>query len=90
MITLLFTCDECGLEDEKVIVRARESSEDIIKYMELTITPAVQHVHQKLSRKKNGFSCRAKKITFLKIPFDNEPGSWIGKQTDKIPPKGRQ
>ena len=83
MITCLFSCDGCGLVDSPVRVRDRAENEDVVYWMEKVCMEAVGMQHSLLSP-----MCRAKKLKYLKIPIDKEEGSWIGKQTDSVPPKG--
>jgi hypothetical protein len=86
MITVLFSCTECGLVDVECQVRARPKEEDVVKYVGQVVARAVQEKHTRLS-----ILCEAKTIQDLKIPFDtDDPDGWIGKQTDQVPPRGRR
>lgn len=85
MITVLFSCKECGLKDVPVEVRARESpEEDVILYVEKVIGKAVMEKHTRMS-----LLCDATTIQDLKVPIDpTDPHDWIGKQTSIVPPSG--
>jgi len=84
MITVLFSCDACGLVDEECQVRARREDEDVVFYVKNVIASAVAVKHASKS-----LLCEAKEMKNLKIPIDkDDPDGWIGKQTDQVPPKG--
>lgn len=83
MIRCLFTCDGCGLVDQEVEVPAREAPHVNIKWWMEKVAYAISKRHRQLSPK-----CRATELKYLKIPIDNVPDSWIGKQTDTVPPLG--
>ena len=85
MITVLFTCERCGLKDVHLQVPARESPlDDVCEWMQQTVL-AVSERHGELSPR-----CRAKRLAALKIPMDkDDPNDWIGKQTDRIPPEDK-
>lgn len=85
MITVLFSCEECGVRDQAVEVTARKSHEDISKWMNTTMIETVAARHYLLSP-----HCKAKKITALKIPLNNTDDAFIGQQTSNIPPKGKE
>lgn len=75
-ITCMFSCNECGLTDVEVKVRARLKHEDLKYYVERVIAREVAHVHFVQSKE-----CEAKKMKHLKIPLppDGDPDPWIGK-----------
>lgn len=84
MITIKFTCDECGVKDEKVEVTAREESDNVIEWVESVVISAITFRHAIISP-----NCKATELTNLKIPMDDkDPTTWVGKQTDHIPPDG--
>jgi len=86
MITILFSCDVCGLVDAECKVRAREKGEDVAHYVQNVIGREVAYQHQLQS-----FTCPATSFQNLKIPIDkNDPDCWIGKQTDILPPKEKK
>jgi hypothetical protein len=83
MITVLFSCDRCGLKDAECIVRARAEDDDVVHYVRDVVMHAVAKRHATLS-----LLCDATSIQNLKIPVDTkDPDGWIGKQTDMVPPK---
>ena len=87
MITVLFSCDECGLEDAVCRVPAREDPNvDVQWWMNDVVVPAVHGKHRLLSP-----VCGSEQMTNLKIPMGktNDPDRWLGKQTTDVPPKGR-
>jgi hypothetical protein len=85
VITCLFSCDGCGLEDAEVRVRARESHEPVGDWWEGTLVEATLTHHSVISP-----VCMSRELRELKVPVDpNDPGFWIGKQTDLVPPKGK-
>lgn len=86
MLTVLFSCAGCGLEDVEVKVPARSSpEEDVNEWMEGEVLTACQGMHELMSP-----VCMAHKFEFIKIPIPpGEPNAWIGKQTDNVPPKGK-
>lgn len=84
MITVLFTCRECGLTDCEVAVEAREESQGVIWWMQEVVTVAIRAKHVLLAP-----LCMAKEMANLKIPIDtSSPDNWIGKQTEIVPPRG--
>lgn len=84
MISIRFTCNECGIKDKLLRVPERKSPDSDVKfYIEQVIGGAIGHAHHELSPK-----CKAKTMTNLKIPFDDkDPDAWIGKQIDTVPPR---
>lgn len=86
MLTVLFSCRECGLKDARAKVPARESSSvSVVWWMKEVCLPAVVAAHALLSP-----VCFPKELHDLKIPLDeNDPDGWVGKQTDSVPPKGK-
>lgn len=84
MISIRFTCDECGIKDKLLRVPERKSKDSDVKfYIEQVIGNAIGWAHRELSPK-----CKAKCMTNLKIPIDDkDPDAWVGKQTDVVPPK---
>ena len=75
-ITILFSCDVCGIKDVPCRVRAREKEEDVKYYLEQVISRAVAFEHQLKS-----FTCQATSLKDLKIPLppNDDPDPWIGK-----------
>jgi hypothetical protein len=85
-ITIMYSCDLCGLVDVTCQVREREDpdQETVEHYLNYAVTRAIAHDHQLRS-----FGCENNRISQLKIPMDNsDPNSWIGKYTPTLPPKG--
>ena len=85
MITVLFSCDGCGLVDAECKVRARRSpDEDVVHWVETVVGRAVQFEHIRRS-----LTCEAMKMKHLKIPMppEDDPDPWIGKYTPTLPPK---
>ena len=75
MITVLFTCDKCGLKKQPLQVPAREhEGVDIRIYME-KMTYWVADEHRRLSP-----NCDAEKITQLMIPTAG--ADFIGQQVE--------
>lgn len=85
MISIRYTCNHCGLTDVIVRVPARESAHvDVKQYIEKIISPYIAKSHR-----YNSPGC-GKSVVDIKIPIiKNEPGAWIGKQTDIVPPMGK-
>ncbi len=84
-LTVLFSCEKCGLQDVECKVRARAKEEDVAQWFEGVVIAAIARKHTTLS-----LLCEAKKITYIKIPIDhNDPDGWVGKHTDIVQPKGR-
>lgn len=83
-ITVLFSCEVCGLVDEPCTVAARRKEQDVRRWTEGVLIRAVSHRHQTLK-----FGCPAKKITAVKVPLpaDDDPDPWVGKYTSTVPPK---
>ena len=77
MIAVLFSCKLCGLEDAECKVRARESGEDVVKWMQY-VTREVSLAHGRKS-----LFCNPKTLSEVKIPIDkDDPEAWIGKQPE--------
>lgn len=85
MIKIRYSCSNvhCCCQERLVIIRAREKTEDVIKYMQETVTPAIAHDHRKLSPK-----CKTLTMKGLLIGMGpkDDPDPWIGKQCDETPP----
>lgn len=82
MITVRFSCKECGLVDVPCQVRARESEENVVSYVRDVVGRAIMEQHGRLS-----LLCEATSCQDVKIPVDAaDPDGWIGKQTSIIPP----
>jgi hypothetical protein len=73
MITVLFSCDMCGLDESPVEVPTRHKATDIRLWMDIIINK-VQKVHLTISP-----DCKATTIEKLKIPIsDNQ--EFIGQE----------
>lgn len=81
MITCLFSCEECGLVDCRVKVRARERSDDVDEWIEGTLIEAISGHHSLMSP-----LCRSKQAIQFKIPIEDRADFWFGRQTDRVPP----
>lgn len=82
MITCKFSCQACGVRDAPVRVRARYDAEDVVSYVKNIIGIAVLIEHERLSP-----NCDSTVMSTLKIPFDeDDPGWYVGKQTNHVPP----
>lgn len=76
MITMTFSCKECGLVKQPVQVPARETVEhDVVHYMKNVVTPIIADEHRRLSP-----NCKAETITDLMIPIDG--AEFIGQQIE--------
>lgn len=73
MLTIKYTCDDCGLKDREVIVPEREHGQNIVDYVQDFIGQCVKEDHSRVSP-----NCLATKITQLKIPID--PKTIIGQK----------
>lgn len=74
LITVLYTCAECGLTDRPVIVPERDPAEDVVAYVKEKVAACVTEDHRRVSPR-----CRAQSLTNLKIPVDpNNPDAPIG------------
>lgn len=83
MITVLFSCDTCGLKDVECLVRARQEQEGVVEWMQKVVLRCIADRHRSLR-----LFCDAKSLQNLKIPLDDDDESaWIGKQTDNKPPR---
>lgn len=83
MITVLLTCEACGLIDAEVKVEARPEDMDVRHWFEAVLKPTLSHYHS-----THSLLCEATEMTGVKLPMSNDPRAWIGKQTDVVPPKG--
>lgn len=85
MITVLFSCDSCGLVDATARVPARESPDDnVVDWFKGVLIPNVAEMHAILSP-----VCNAPSVQNVKVPIDErDPDGWIGKQTSVVPPRG--
>lgn len=91
MITVLFSCDGCGLVDKKVEIRFRRPDEEILHWMN-HVRGAVARCHSAARPK-----CRSRVMKELKIPFHGDQNWGIGmdpelapKQPDPPPPETPQ
>lgn len=75
MITILYTCEECGLRDRSVQCPAR-TTEDVRVWVGKIVAGCVGADHRKASP-----GCRAVKMTMLKIPMPPE-ADFIGQQIE--------
>lgn len=84
MITVLFSCESCGLTDVACPVQAREGHEDVIWWMKNIVGPSLVLEHE--FRGKPG--CMTKTFKDVKIPMPpkGDPNPGVGKQTDEVPP----
>jgi hypothetical protein len=78
MITLRYSCPECGLVDIAVQVPAREDPEPeaVLTWMQQVVLPTVADDHNKRSP-----NCHPKELKDLKIPFDKN-SEFIGQQIE--------
>jgi hypothetical protein len=75
MITILFSCNECGIKKHKLQIPARESPEhNVCEYMKM-VAAWVGDEHKKISP-----NCKATKISDLMIPMDG--ADFIGQQVE--------
>lgn len=81
MITVLFSCPECGLVDEKCKVRSRRNGEHVSHWFENALIFSLAIRHQTLSPK-----CMAGRVSDVKIPLGDNNS--VGGQTDMVPPEG--
>lgn len=79
MITVLFSCSECGLVDRSVEVRFRYQNEDVIHWFEWAVTPALMTEHGLLSP-----LCYPKELKGVKIPHSGGKTKGIGME-DSLP-----
>jgi hypothetical protein len=83
-LTVLFSCDQCGLVDEKVLVPERLEREDVVHWVREVVGKAVREAHLKKS-----LLCEAVGFQNLKIPVDRtDPDAWVGKYIETVPPSG--
>lgn len=78
MITVQYSCPECGLKDVPVQVPAREDPDEnaVVPWMHEQVIPSVTADHDKRSPK-----CHPKELKDLKIPLP--PGSeFVGQQIE--------
>lgn len=83
MITVLFSCRSCGLVDVPCRVRARREEEPLMEWFDRVLLRDTQICH--LGR---SLLCEADNLQNLKIPIEDTPDFWLGKQTDIIPKLG--
>ena len=73
MITVLYSCESCGLKDREVIVPERDPDDDVVKYVREIIMECVGADHSTTSP-----SCRATHLANLKIPYDPNSNLPVG------------
>jgi hypothetical protein len=73
MIELRYKCG-CMSEETTLMVRERRAHEDIIRWMDFVVRPALGIDHQKRSP-----LCRADKVEYLKVPVEDEKPIGSGK-----------
>lgn len=80
MITVMFSCDGCGLVDQKVQVPARATAEeDVTEYLK-RMGGWIGEEHERLSPK-----CKSMKMKNLKIPTKGPDGTeaeFLGQQLE--------
>src|SRR4051812_12138950 len=83
VISVRFTCKECGCRDHLVSVTARPKEQNVVEWMTDVVVMAIAARHHLLSPR-----CKAKTISAIKVPMppENMEDVWIGMQTDMIPP----
>lgn len=65
-ITILYSCDLCGLKDVKIAVAARDDDSDIMIWMDSLIRKiAADHSHRSPR-------CKAVSISSVNIPIDDD------------------
>ena len=74
-ITVLYTCDSCGVKDAEVQVPERGPNEDVVRWLEQKAAGAISVHHRQVSP-----LCRASKMTHVKIPLP-QSGEGIGYPT---------
>lgn len=72
MITVKYSCAQCGLVDRDVIVPER-GEEDVVTYVRDIIGACVGDDHQRISP-----HCQARKLTHVKIPLNADPNARVG------------
>ena len=75
MITIMFSCSGCGLEDHKLQVPARESPEIDVRVWVDQLRVWVAEEHIRVSP-----HCKSKEIENLKIPIKD--AEFIGQQVE--------
>jgi hypothetical protein len=85
MIKIRYSCcnPNCSCQEQLVTIRARSDTEDVVKYMQETVTPALVSHHKKKSP-----NCPARKMKGVIIGYGpkDDPNPWIGKESDETPP----
>ena len=77
MITVKYSCAECGLNDREVQVPARATeATDVCHWVGVTVAQCVSDDHSRISP-----SCRSDKASMLKIPMPKE-AEFIGQQIE--------
>ena len=71
--TVRYTCNACGIDDVKVLVRARREDEDIKEWVENVMSWAIIDHHKIFSPK-----CRARTMANVKIPVGGKNKDLIG------------
>ena len=75
MFPLVYKC-ECMNGERTVFVAHRHAGEDIVKWMQNIVTPAVTDDHKIVSPK-----CKSTTMEYVKLPLNERPG--IGMMIDK-------
>ncbi len=69
LITVMYSCKACGLKDRKVIVPERGENQDVVDYMNGTVTECIMDDH---ARKSPG--CNPESLQDLMVPFSETKG----------------
>ncbi len=72
MLGIRYSCSLCGIEKAEVKVRFRESSEDVVAWMEQIVTPALVTDHAVRSP-----HCRPDSLSNVMIPVPSGT-EWLG------------
>jgi hypothetical protein len=71
MLGITYSCPSCGLVQVEAKVRFRESSEDVLHWMDQVVTPGLARDHQRRSP-----TCHPTGLRDVKIPVTG--ADWIG------------
>lgn len=80
MITVMFSCDGCGLKDHKIQVPARETAEEDVRIWMAKLGGWIGEEHQRLSP-----NCKSMTMKDLKIPLKHTDGTeaeFLGQQLE--------
>jgi hypothetical protein len=80
MITVMYSCEECGVVDAKCEVPARDTEDEDVRDWMNRLIYIVSADHRSLHPK-----CKTKKLINLKIPLKGKDGpeaEFIGQQID--------